>query len=347
MHRARRLRFVVASTRGKWGTRVTAGVAALALGAAVGAAWRAGSAGADPEQPVFAPPEAPTEPLDAVLATAQRAMLDNRPEQAAAVLEAAANDWPRDPEIWRALARVRTRLVGDDANALDAFARVIESGGATAEDFFQGGTAAHQAGEAKQAIEWYREAFARSTRDARPLLFEAQVLIELDRLDEAMTALTRATEIAPFQAIAWGSLAEVQLRLDDPTASLESIARARQLEPRVAAWRTIEARAHLAMDQPAAALDALAGVEGVDRLSLPVVRLHARAAEAMGRADVAAQRFIEAAQSKRTDAALWLEAAQWVQAAGDTQAARQLAQHAAMLGSEEAAELVRTLDGDP
>ncbi len=334
----------MAANASKWGGWAIAGVSSLVLGAAAGFVWRGVSTSTPERTAAFEPAEAPPETLDAVLATAQRAMLDNKPEQAAAVLEAAVSDWPGDADIWRALARVRTRLDGQQDAALEAFRQVIESGAATAEDLFQGGTAAHRAGDAERAIEWYREALERSPRNPEPLIFEAQVLIELDRLEEAKAALAKAANIDPFRAIAWGSLAEVLLRLDEPGASLEAVTRARQLEPRVAAWRTIEARAHLALDAPEEAVKALAGVEGADRLSLPVVRLHARASAALGRADVAAQRFVEAARSRRTDAALWLEAAQWAKRAGDRGAARQLAQHAAMLGSDEAAALVRTLD---
>ena len=50
--------------------------------------------------------------------------------------------------------------------------------------------------------------------------------------DEARSALTRAVELDPKYAMAWGGLGRVELRRKQPTPAAEALARAARLEPK-------------------------------------------------------------------------------------------------------------------
>ncbi len=329
-------------------TALLVAILSAGVGAGAGGVWRMNTgqtsdAAVEPDGPRQAPPET----LDAVLATAERAMLDSEPSKAAAVLEAAVADYPEDRVLWLALARTRTRLADGALSAHEAYEAALALGSGMAEDEFEAGTAANRAGLPERAIEHYRAAEAADPTDARFPLYAAQVLMGLDRPDEARASLFRATQLDEHLAIAWGSLAELALRENRPGVALQYLAKAREQQPRVTAWRVIEARARNRLNEPAEALAALEGVGEEDRLSLPVVRLYATSAAMLGNNEEAAARFLEAAQRYSTDGRVWLEAATWLERAGDNAGAIRAAMHAGMLGEDRAREMVDRLRGLP
>lgn len=325
------------------------------LGAGAGSLWRSST-----PHPTQTPTDqaggtlpgatqAPPEVLDAVLDTAERAMLDGESTKAAAVLEAAVSDWPEDRVLWLALARIRTRLPDGAPAAYEAYQTALRLGGAegsSAQDEFEAGTAASRAGLDEQAVEHYRSAEAIDPTDPRFPLYASQVLTRLHRSGEARAALFRATRLDEHLSIAWGSLAQLALTENRPGVALQYIAKAREQEPLVTAWRVIEARALNRLNRPAEAIAVIEGVSGGERLSTPVIRLFAQSAAMVGRPKDAAARYGEAVNAHPADGALVLEAAEWFERAGDMAEALRLARHASMLGQDRAAEMVHRLEDE-
>ena len=322
------------------------GVASAAVGAGGGVVWTAlrpqpVAAEAAPTDLSVAPPKT----LDAVLQTAERAMLDADPSKAVTVLEAAVRQHEGDPALWLALARARTRLPDGALGAYEAYQSALRTGSQTAQNEFEAGTAASRAGLDQAALEHYRAAEALEPQDPRFPLYAAQVLLRLGATDEARGSLFRATRLDEHLAIAWGSLGELALRENRPSVALQYIARAREQEPRVTAWRVIEARAHNRMGSPQEALAALDGINDAEQLSGPVLRLYGETAALLNRPRDAAERYAQAVLARPKDAELALETAVWFERAGDGASALRLARHARMLGHEPAEAMVKRLEG--
>ena len=285
------------------------------------------------------------EAADAILASVQTLLRDERRDQGLGVLASAVETYPRDRELRRAYAELLTGA-GRHAEALEQRERALEIGPATHGLLFDAGASAAFVEDWALAAERFAAAAEADPSHAESALRHGLALRELGRDDGAIAELRRAARLDPTSAIAWGSLAQTLLDRGDGAGAVAPASRARSLEPGEIAWRVLEARAVRAAGDPDAALLLLSALDGEDRASRGVRETIASLCDQLQRPAIAAGLYAEAARSAGTDPALWLEAARWQRRAGDPGAAERSARTAAMLGSDAARALLRELNTD-
>jgi predicted Zn-dependent protease len=92
-------------------------------------------------------------------------------------------------------------------------------------------------------------------------LYEAQILIQLERPAEARRALQRVLALDPDEAYAHASLAAVALREEDRASALRHIQEARDIAPQNLGIRIQEARIRRQCDEPRHALELLLALD--------------------------------------------------------------------------------------
>jgi protein O-GlcNAc transferase len=127
------------------------------------------------------------------------------------------------------------------------------------------GLMALTAGEPDAALGHFQAAGKLDPSSAQHPLFEAQLLIQKQRLDEAQAALERVLAIDPDEATAHASLAMIALERQQFDAALKHIAEARRIHPADIGMRGQQAKIHRRMNEPKKALELLIGVGPADR----------------------------------------------------------------------------------
>ncbi len=288
---------------------------------------------------------ADAETLQAVIDSAMTLVQQGEVSRAESVLAAAVREHPGDGELRLAHARTLVELKRP-SEAYAAYEAAIATGATGADVQFEAGTVANMAGRAERAVEHFSEAQRAAPTNAEYSLYLAQVQRKLGERSAARKNLLLATRSDDSLSIAWGTLADMELEDNRAGVALQYIAKARELEPREPVWRLIEARALKRQNEPGRALMVLEGIDGDDRYSLPVLRLVGECFALLGRPDDASARFVEAAERPGAAPEVLFETAIWCERAEDGDAAIKWARFAAMQGHEEAAALVRRLEGE-
>ncbi|MHC4128647.1 MAG: tetratricopeptide repeat protein [Planctomycetota bacterium] len=126
------------------------------------------------------------------------------------------------------------------------------------------GEIASAAGLPDRAVEHFQAAGRLDPTAPKHPLYEAQVLMQLERPAEARQALQRVLALDPDEAYAHASLATVALREGDRASALRHIQEARDIAPGNLGIRIQEARIRRQCDQPRHALELLLALD--DRL---------------------------------------------------------------------------------
>ena len=206
------------------------------------------------------------------------------------------------------------------------------------------GSVASMIGRLDRAAEHFEAAQQADKTDWRAPLFLAQVQMKRSQNAEAAKNLMLAVNLKPDAAIAWGSLAELELRDNKLSLASQHIAKARELEPASTVWRVLEARILKRDNRPEEALALLAGLDAAQRLEPGVLPTMAECLGMLSRPGDAARLYAEASQTQPLRGDLAMQAAQWHERAGERAAALAFAKRAAEAGEEHAAELVAKLE---
>jgi tetratricopeptide (TPR) repeat protein len=206
------------------------------------------------------------------------------------------------------------------------------------------GSVASMIGRLDRAAEHFAAAQQADKTDWRAPLFLAQVQMKLSQNPEAMKNLMLAVNLKPDAAIAWGSLAELELRDNKLPLAVQHVAKARELEPASTVWRVLEARILKRENKPDEALALLAGLDAAQRLEPGVLNTMAECLGMLSRPRDAAKLYAEASQAQPLRGDLAMLAAQWNERAGDKAAALTFAKRAAGAGEEHAADMVARLE---
>jgi tetratricopeptide (TPR) repeat protein len=170
------------------------------------------------------------------------------------------------------------------------------------------GLMAMAAGQPQRALEHFRKAAALDPRSAQYPLFEAQILIQEKRYDEARQSLQRALSIDPDEPIAYASLAMIALDLNQFGEALQHMAQARQRNPSDIGLRAQEARVHRVSGDPKRAIELLAGLNDQQRAGELVTFEIASSYSQLGDHLAAARAWQQCYQAYPTASRAWLAA---------------------------------------
>lgn len=231
-----------------------------------------------------------------------------------------------------------------EKEAYEQYEKALAAADGTHAIHLAAGSVASMIGRLDRAAEHFAAAQQADKTDWRAPLFLAQVQIKLSQNAEAMKNLMLAVNLKPDAAIAWGSLAELELRDNKLPLAVQHVAKARELEPASTVWRVLEARILKRENKPDEALALLAGLDAAQRLEPGVLATMAECLGMLSRPRDAAKLYAEASQAQPLRGDLAMQAAQWHERAGDKAAALVFAKRAADAGEEHAADLVAKLE---
>lgn len=231
-----------------------------------------------------------------------------------------------------------------EKEAYEQYEKALAAADGTHAIHLAAGSVASMIGRLDRAAEHFAAAQQADKKDWRAPLFLAQVQMKLSQNAEASKNLMLAVNLKPDAAIAWGSLAELELRDNKLSLATQHVAKARELEPGSTVWRVLEARILKRENKPDEALALLAGLDAAQRLDPGVLATMADCLGMLSRPADAAKIYAEASQAQPLRGDLAMQAAQWHERAGDKAAAIVFARRAADAGEEHAADLVARLE---
>ncbi len=296
----------------------------------------AGSAGGDATAPNITS-------SDAALNAVQDLKRDRQWPKAQALLEAAIQKDATNQSLYVELAEV---LVGLEQfpKAYENYEKALAIGPREGELEFAAATCANAAERLDRAVEHYQAAEAALKNDYRPPLYLAQVLIKLNRFDEAKVRLRRVQMMKPDEAIAHGTMGEIFLRENLPDLAIQTVAEARRLQPDYLTWRLVEARARKRKGQAQEALELLTTLPDAQKLEPGVLPLMGECFGILRRPADAATTFGALSDQFPQQGDLALETALWFERAGQKAMGKPYAGRAKMLAVSGAAEVLARLD---
>jgi tetratricopeptide (TPR) repeat protein len=123
------------------------------------------------------------------------------------------------------------------------------------------GEIASAAGLSERAVAHFQAAGRLDPASPKHPLYEAQMLIQLERTAEARRALERVLELDPDEAYAYASLAAVAMAEGNRVSALRHIREARDIAPGNLGIRIQEARLRRQCDEPRQALELLMALD--------------------------------------------------------------------------------------
>lgn len=159
--------------------------------------------------------------------------------KALAVVEKGLVRYPDEPRLMAFQAHLLAELKQPVA-ALQVLDRLVEVSPAQAAHWFNRGFLQEEQGLLDAAESSFRRAVALNESLDRAWYGLALVLIRLRRLDEALHALKRNTELQPMSPYGWYQLARVHVDRDEPEQARKIIRHLQGFEPQVARQLTRE-----------------------------------------------------------------------------------------------------------
>jgi tetratricopeptide (TPR) repeat protein len=141
---------------------------------------------------------------------------------------------PSDVYALTSRAHLRAQL-GDSRGALLDYAKLTRESSASAADFFNQGFLLESDGQLTEAEASFRRALGLDDTLDRAWFGLGLVLIRQSRLDEAIAALKRNTQLQPMSPHAWCELARIHEKRREPEEVAKIIAHLQGFEPKIAA----------------------------------------------------------------------------------------------------------------
>lgn len=320
------------------GTVIAAGL--ITVGGIVWMAIGSGG-GRDPDMPIRETTESHRS-IGAVLESSLEYMNVGEFDKAQVILAEATRQHPEDQDLRVAYAKALVALEKPGA-AYEQMEAALAIGPRRHELEFLAGTCASSAQRLDRALEHFSMAQTGDLTAVNYPIYLGQVQRQLGLNDKAKVSFLRAVNMDPENAIARGSLADMYLSENKVAMAKQQIEFARKLEPKAASWRIIEARILKRDSEPEQALLVLQGMSEQDKLTLPALRLTAECYGMLSKPKAAAEIYARAVDAKPRHPQVAFEAALWYERAGDAEKARSFAERAAMLGSDEAQQMLTRL----
>ncbi|MGD9791028.1 MAG: tetratricopeptide repeat protein [Phycisphaerales bacterium] len=272
--------------------------------------------------------------------------------KAEVILRKALETYPEDQRMYVLLAEV---LIGQHRlqDAYDQLEKAIACPPPATHEAsieFTAGNVASMMGNAERATMHYAAAQSLDKTDARYPLYLAQTLIKQNKIDDAKTNLLIVLNLDPDNAIAWGTLAELEYRGGQFGLASQHVARARTLDPQSLVWRILEARIGVRQNKAEEALSLLTALSEAQQREPGVLDLMGQCYGLLRRPVEAAGLYSKHSLADPTNAPLALEAAVWLEKAGKIKGndgAIAFAKRAMMLGDDHAKAIVERLEKLP
>jgi len=309
-----------------------------------GIVWMAIGSGAGVRHPDLPIPEA-TEShraIGKILDSSLQYMNAGEFEKAQAILGEATRQHAEDQDLRVAHAKALVALERPGA-AYEQMEAALAIGPRRHELEFLAGTCAASAKRLDRALEHFAMAQTGDPSEVQYPIYLGQVQRQLGMADKAKASLLRAVNLDPENAIARGTLADMFLTENKVSMARQQIEVARRIEPEAPQWRVIEARVLKRSAEPEKALLVLQGLSEEERMTLPVLRLTAECFGMLQKPKTAGDLYARAVDAKPRHPEVAFEAALWYDRAGEAELAKSFAERAAMLGSEQAKQLVDRL----
>ena len=280
-----------------------------------------------------------TEALDALAASLDAAaqyVNADREDEAAKILEAAAEKFPDEPQVLRQLYEVRLH----QSRTADAYA-IIQDLIATfdrqdAELRFNAGVVANMLGKTDESIVHFQKAAELDPTNPKHPLYLAQMLIKTHEYTQAQTHLLRCIHLDPTIHQAWGTLAEINLIENQLDMAEQNLGRARKLAPEFPKWRLLEAKVLRRRGKPEEAVTLLSALPDRERYTQDVVDEIAQCWALMGSPARAAQEHVNFLNRVPDAWESAVAAARYFLVADDPDRARQWTAYAQRLAPEDA-----------
>lgn len=278
----------------------------------------------------------------AILLRAKDLLREEKPREAALILQRAVDAFPEDRELRLALAEALLGIA-DNSAAYEQYTNAIALSDTEASTRSVAGTLASKLGMPEQSIAHYQRAQELDPTSARYPLFLAQVQRSLGQTVEAKASLLLALRIEPENTLAAGTLADMLLADNQAEQALRQVAAARLAEPDAMQWKLIEARALNRLGRSEAALLVMRSIPDPS-LEIPEVRgLFSQICGKLGRHDEAAQLFARALSNDPANGTLAMETAGLFERAEDLTSAIEYAKAAEALKAPGAQAMVDRL----
>lgn len=158
-----------------------------------------------------------------------------RPRRAESLLDAMLQRWPGDAYALASRSHLRHQRQDRDGALADAQALVQAHPQRSAADWFNLAYMLDAAGLPEAALPAFEHALVLNPKLDRAWYGMGLVLIRLQRLDEAVAALRRNTELQPMSPYGWYQLARVHMERQQPEEARRILAHLQGFEPKVAA----------------------------------------------------------------------------------------------------------------
>jgi tetratricopeptide (TPR) repeat protein len=154
--------------------------------------------------------------------------------QALAVFDRMVQDFPKASYPRASRAHLHAQA-GRHGAALDDYDALLRLDAADARTWFNKGFVLELTGRMDEALSAFRRATELSPELDRAWYGQGLVLIRLQRFDEAVAALKRNTELQPMSPHGWYQLARVHVDRKQPDEAVKIIRHLKGFEPKVAA----------------------------------------------------------------------------------------------------------------
>ncbi|MFK7758673.1 MAG: tetratricopeptide repeat protein [Phycisphaerales bacterium] len=281
---------------------------------------------------------APIQTIEQVLESVQVYVASEEYPPAVAILKAAVNRYPNDPDLRYSLGELYL-LTQDPTLAYQQYQSGIEinskAGGVGSVDpkiLFTAGTLANTIGQPERALEHYMGAMQADPQNPDYPLYLANIQLKLNQLSASKASLAMAARLDPGRAHVWATWAQVALRENNSEIALQQIEKARQLEPAVAAWSILEAQIQKRAGNPERSIELLTALPDGALFASEPMKILAESYGMMGNPSEAASRMMDFASSVPTDPQAAFDTALWLQRAKQLDSARQWGKRARDLG---------------
>ncbi|MCI0363986.1 MAG: hypothetical protein L0Y44_14010 [Phycisphaerales bacterium] len=320
-------------------------------GAAIAAACKEKAPQNSPTESVQSP-EVSAENVEAALAAAQEYLNVDDGAKAQAILLTLIDRAPEDPrarELYGQtlkLLALQAQKAGDDDAARSHHEKAYEQYEIALKFDPESAGLHHSAGlmalainRNDAALNHFRSAGRLEPYNKQYSLFEAQLLIQSRRFDEARRALEWVLVLDKDEALAHASLAMIALEEADFEKALGHMATARQIEPADIELRAQEARIHRRRGEPNRALELLVGLSDQERAQEIVAYEIAASHADLGDHLSASRAWQHCYQANPRNPKAWLAAVRAGEAylrAGDRKQARRWLEEAQLLAPNQA-----------
>jgi len=191
-------------------------------------------------------------------------------EEASAILEKLAREYPNEPLVWEQLSEVRLHE-GRVDEAYAMILKAIDLGHDTRDLEFNAGLLAAGLNRIDEAIIHMEQACRLAPTDIQAPLYLANLYRKTNEIPKAQQQLLHVLDINKNEPMAWGGLAQLAFLEDKRDLAEQYLGKARALAPGFATWQVLEAKLLRRRGKPEAAITLLSALGPNVRYSQEVV----------------------------------------------------------------------------